>query len=92
MIYVDNAYIPAKVGRYDSKWCHLLSDEKDPESLHLFAESIGLKRSYFQPGKFCWWHQHYDLTLGKLKLAVSKGAVEIGIRQWMDIVNGLKNV
>jgi hypothetical protein len=92
MIYVDNAFIPAKVKQFQSKWCHLLSDEEDPESLHLFAESIGLKRSYFQPGKFCWWHQHYDLTLNKRKLAVAKGAKEIDIYDWIEIVDRLKNV
>jgi hypothetical protein len=90
LIYVDNAFIKAKVKQHNSSWCHLLSDQQDPEELHLFAESIGLKRSYFQPGQFCWWHQHYDLTEGKRQQAVAKGAKEIDIRQWIEIVEGLK--
>lgn len=97
-IYVDNAFIPAKVRQHNSRWCHLLSDQKDPEALHLFAESIGLRRSYFQSvkpftpgGKVCWWRQHYDLTEGKRKQAVSGGAVEIDIHDWINIVEELRN-
>jgi len=91
-IYVDNAFIKAKVKQHDSRWCHMLSDQQDPEELHLFAESIGLKRSYFQPAKnHNWWHQHYDLTEGKRKQAVAKGAVEIDIYDWIDIVAGLND-
>lgn len=88
-VYVDNAFIKAKVKQHDSRWCHMLSDQQDPEELHLFAESIGLKRSYFQPaGEHSpWWHQHYDLTEGKRKQAIAKGAVEIDIREWIAIVN-----
>lgn len=90
-IYVDNAFIKAKVKQHSSRWCHLLSDQEDPEELHLFAESIGLKRSYFQRGKFAWWHQHYDVTESKRKLAVDKGALEIDAFDWMDIVMELRN-
>lgn len=90
MIYVDNAFIKAKVRQHDSRWCHLLSDQEDPEELHLFAESIGLKRSYFQPSDFCWWYQHYDLTENKRKQAVAAGAKEIDIYEWIDMVATLK--
>lgn len=92
MIYVDNAGIKAKVGRHNSTWYHLLSDNSDPESLHVFAESIGLKRAYFQPAKqpHLWWRQHYDLTENKRRFAVVKGAIEIDIFQWMEIVMELR--
>lgn len=91
-IYVDNAFIKAKVRQHDSRWCHMLSDQEDPEELHLFAEAIGLKRAYFQPAKNYspWWHQHYDLTEGKRKQAIAKGATEIDIYDWMYIVAGLE--
>lgn len=88
-VYVDDAYIKAKVRQHTSRWCHLLSDQEDPEELHLFAESIGLKRSYFQPGQFVWWHQHYDLTEGKRAQAVKAGAIEINIYDWIEIVGNL---
>lgn len=89
-IYVDNAFIKAKVRQHDSRWCHLLSDQEDPEELHLFAEAIGLKRSYFQPAQFNWWQQHYDLTEGKRAQAVKFGAVEINIFDWLDIIMNLE--
>lgn len=86
-IYVDDAFIKAKVKQHDSRWCHMLSDQKDPEELHLFAESIGLKRAYFQAAKNYspWWHQHYDLTEGKRKQAIAKGATEIDIYDWVEM-------
>lgn len=48
----------------------------DMEELHLFAESIGLKRSWLdnRPGGPI---PHYDLTAKKRSLAVKKGAIEI---------------
>lgn len=83
-IYVDNANIPAKVGRHSSVWCHLITDNPDLEELHQFAESIGLRRSYFQdkrysprdPGR-----PHYDVTARARARAVAAGAVEIDIRE-----------
>lgn len=93
-IYVDKAGIKAKVRQHDSKWYHLLTDQRDPEELHLFAESIGLKRAYFQPPPFehLWYHQHYDVTINKRKLAVAKGAIEIDTFDFFDIIYGLDNV
>lgn len=84
-IYVDNAFIKAKVRQHDSKWCHLLTDNDDPEELHVFAEKIGLKRSYFQPGRLP-EHNHYDLTENKRWQAIAKGAVEIDIHDWVELV------
>ena len=83
-IYVDNARIPARVGRHNSTWCHLITDNPDLEELHQFAESIGLRRSYFQdkrygpndPGR-----PHYDVTEPTRQQAVQAGAVEIDIRE-----------
>ena len=60
----------------NSKWrhetvCHLMADSL--EELHEFADSIGLKRSWFQSSaRF----PHYDLTEGKRNIAVKKGAIE----------------
>lgn len=83
-IYVDTAMIPAKVGRYDSRWCHLMSGDLDPTELHEFASRIGLLRSWFQPGfrlgsrtNTCPVGDHYDVTEGKRRAAVAAGAVEL---------------
>ncbi len=70
---VDNAGIPAAVRNgpvvHSSRWSHLFADT--PEELHRFAvEQLGLKRSYFQPGRRRGDgspspHWHYDVTAGK---------------------------
>ena len=68
-IYVDNAMIPAKVGRFDARWCHLVSDQIDPTELHEFAARIGLRRAWFQRGTRLGEHDpagdHYDVTEGR---------------------------
>lgn len=51
--------------------CHLFADTLD--ELHTFAERIGMKRLWFQPGR----RDHYDLTQSKRALAVLWGAVEL---------------
>ncbi len=48
---------------------HLIADTID--ELHDFAQSIGLKRGWFQPESY----PHYDLFRGKVKRALSKGAI-----------------
>ena len=52
-VYVDDAYIPAKVknrGRsVSARWCHMTADST--EELHAMADRIGLRRSWVQnPG------------------------------------------
>lgn len=92
--YVDNARIPATVGRIRAHWSHLTADDKD--ELHAFAQQIGLKRTWFQtckrslacrPTERC-VHWHYDVTDSKRAEAIAAGAVEIDIRQWSDIIRG----
>ncbi len=89
-VYVDDSNIPAKVRNgsvtHDSTWCHLFADSQD--ELHSFAQKLGLKRSYFQPGKprgdgtpSPLWH--YDVTAGKRRQAVAMGAREVS---WRDSV------
>lgn len=90
-VYVDNANIPATVGRLTSRWCHLTADGK--EELHAFAARIGMRRSWFQtckakahcPPDTC-PHWHYDLTAPRRAHAVRLGAVEIDMRQLGDII------
>ena len=70
MIYLDSLK-KHKKGTY----CHMVAD--DIEELHVFAESLGLKREYLHQAKI----QHYDLTPNKRILAVKKGAVEVSSRE-----------
>lgn len=90
-IYVDNAFISAKVKQHNSKWCHLFSDNLDPEELHLFAESIGLRRSYFQHKDLIPQHDHYDVTENKRKEAIRKGATEVDIETMLEIIHNKKD-
>ena len=78
-VYVDDINIPAGVRSgsvtHKSTWCHLFADSQ--AELHSFAQKLGLKRSYFQPGQLSWdWH--YDVTAGKRRQAVAMGAHEVG--------------
>lgn len=73
-VYVDDMRLPARVGRIEARWSHLMADTDD--ELHAFAASIGLRRSWAQyPGT---WKSHYDVTDSKRAQAIRAGAVAIG--------------
>lgn len=55
--------------------CHMFTDSADLEELHLFAESVGMKRAWFQPHRVA---PHYDLTKSRRDEAVRLGALEVG--------------
>lgn len=72
-VYVDNAFIPARVGRLTSRWCHMTADST--EELVAFARSIGLRAEWIQyPGT---WKEHFDLTERRRAAAVEAGAKEV---------------
>jgi hypothetical protein len=77
-ICIDSAFIPAQVGKIYSRWCHLFTDEpRNPEaleSLHRFAASLGLRRSWYQAGSIL---PHYDVTENMRIKAVRFGAREV---------------
>ena len=79
-VYVDNARIPARVGRIRGRWSHLISDNPDLTELHTFAAAIGLRRAWFQPGP-TGRHPHYDLTETKRAAAIAAGAVPVSWHQ-----------
>lgn len=95
-VYVDDARIPARVGRLESRWSHLFGDTTD--ELHAFAQQLGLRRSWFQdpvksgkpkarPGSRAAQNWHYDVTEGKRRQAVALGAVEVGWREAVAIID-----
>lgn len=59
------------------KWCHLFAD--DLQELHDFALKLGLRLEWFQNKKF----PHYDITLSKRNLAISLGAQEINLKDYL---------
>lgn len=57
--------------------CHMVADDLD--ELHVMADAIGLKREWYQNGRW----QHYDVSKTKRRLAIQHGAIAITDR---DIV------
>ncbi len=83
-VYVDDMRRPARVGRLNAVWSHLMADTD--EELHAFAARLGLRRAWHQhPGRPT---SHYDLTESRRREAVKLGAVEIGYmsRESMDLL------
>ena len=81
-VYVDSAFIVARVGRVSGRWCHLTADDR--EELHTFAEQIGLRRSWFQAKPNGRWH--YDVTEPRRAAAVRLGAQEVTTRDLLAIM------
>ena len=86
-VYVGDARIPAQAGRIRARWSHLYAGSQD--ELHAFAQRIGLKRAWFQPGKpiggkpsRLW---HYDVTEAKRQAAIQAGAQPVGLREFREI-------
>jgi hypothetical protein len=67
-VYVDDARIPWRGWRMS----HLQADTVD--ELHAFAQSIGLRRDWFQPGSRP-EAAHYDVTDSKRAEAIAAGAI-----------------
>jgi hypothetical protein len=93
-VYVDDAFIPATVGRTTARWCHLLSDSEDRTELHTLAARIGLDRSWYQaPGvqvrgsADAWWRGHYDVTPAMRARAITFGAVPINRIEWGRLIH-----
>lgn len=61
--------------------CHLGTDDGDVTALHAFAQSIGVKRRWFQSSNHP-LRAHYDLAPRYRAAAVKAGAAEIDVRQW----------
>jgi hypothetical protein len=67
------------------KMSHMLADTED--ELHRMAESIGLKREWFQNhGRT----PHYDVCQAKRKQAVNCGAIEVGRRDLVALMRRLR--
>lgn len=85
MIYVDDMFMPARVGSINGKWCHMFSDSLDPTELHELAWIIGMKRSWFQHTDDKPWKDHYDVTMSRRRMAVDAGAISITCAQAVEI-------
>lgn len=93
-VYVDNARIPATVGRIKARWSHLTADTRD--ELDQFAQSIGLRPEWFQTCKRTCHstlpcvHWHYDVVDAKRAEAIAVGAKPIDIREMGALTSARK--
>lgn len=72
-VYVDDMLRPARVGRVQSRWSHLMADTRQ-ELLDMAAE-LGLRREWIQHAGT--HREHFDLTEPKRLQALGFGAVAI---------------
>jgi hypothetical protein len=85
MIFVDaitvypQAAVALKARRYGGRWCHMWCDG-NLEELHAMADRLFLKRAYFQDVE---GFPHYDLVESRRRIAVSMGAQEVSLREWI---------
>jgi hypothetical protein len=68
-VYVDN--FQAEFGRM--KMCHMNADTT--EELLQMADKIGVQRKWIQYAGT--GREHFDIALGKRKLAIQNGAIEV---------------
>ena len=62
-VYVYDWRQQATIGRLTARWSHLFTEPGgNLDELHQVAESIGLRRSWFQGSHR---YPHYDVTDGK---------------------------
>jgi hypothetical protein len=69
MVYVDN--FNASFGRMIM--CHMIADTT--EELLAMVDKIGVQRKWIQDAGT--YNEHFDISLGKKKLAIEAGAKEI---------------
>lgn len=75
-IYLDTAFNLDK--KSSRTWSHLATDGNADE-LHEFAQSIGLRREWFQDDVR---HPHYDVCSPRIRrLAIQRGAVLVSFRE-----------
>lgn len=86
-VYVDKIFTCTPNGRWRfDRACHMFCDGNS-EELHALAARIGLRRSWFQNQHKNPRLHHYDLTVGKRRLALDNGAKEIGDgKQFLELI------
>lgn len=72
-VYIDDMQRPARVGRLNAVWSHLMADTS--EELVAFARTLGLNTRWIQ--KAGTPLEHFDVTEPKRQHALRLGAVPI---------------
>lgn len=72
-VYVGEQFLTVRTHKWPYKYAaHLFADSL--EEMHRFALAIGLRRGWFQEHPRL---PHYDVTAGKRREAIRKGAVAV---------------
>lgn len=79
-VYVDDAQIGAKVGRFDSTWSHLMADSVE-ELIEFATKQLGFKAKWLQNKRS---GMHFDVTEPKRQMALRKGAVSLPIEEFEE--------
>lgn len=86
MVFVDELRVWGEWKYGES--CHMLpasQSEADLEELHAFALRVGMKRDWFQPGRW----PHYDLTRRRRAVALRLGAQEVDTKAYIRALREL---
>lgn len=75
-VYVDDFYVTG-MGLGRMKMSHMIADTT--EELLAMVDKIGVQRKWIQDAGTP--REHFDIALGKRKLAIQFGAIEIGMRE-----------
>lgn len=86
-VYVDDLFNSQQTDWRKGEWCHMWCDG-DEEELHTLAQSIGIKRSWFQIGNSRF--HHYDLRPSMREKALSAGAQYLALRDWINRKQGTR--
>ena len=88
-VYVDDMY-KYPIGRFGRmKMSHMMADTH--EELVLMADKIGVSRRWIQQAGQGRDREHFDISMGKRKLAIQHGAIEIAYGQALgDLLKHLK--
>ena len=83
-VYVDDMQMPAKVGRSQANWSHMMADSR--EELVAFALQLGLRAAWLQDKRS---GVHFDVTDTVRVKAIRAGAIpiECGSERWRAVVD-----
>ncbi len=84
-VYVDD--MEAKYSRMIM--CHMVADTL--EELHDMAEKIGVPKKWYQ-GPPVTRRPHYDICMSKKKNALELGAIQITMRETIQIIDGMERI
>lgn len=84
-VYVDDFY-KTGIGLGRMKMSHMIADTT--EELLEMCDKIGVQKKWIQYEGTS--REHFDIALGKRKLAIQNGAIEIGMRELSKMVKERK--